>query len=135
MKRIFAFVVLILFLSQIAIAGAPLKGIDVKLGKNPGGGCAARTTGPEGTADFGVWAKGNYTLSIADPLNAATRYRPGNNKTTREAQPKLHLLIEGAIGGKVEREIESGSAAERTAPIEFAMDGKSKLVVTITASE
>ena len=49
-------------LAQLAFAGAPLKGIDVKLGKNPGGGCAARTTDSGGKADFGSWPKGNYTL-------------------------------------------------------------------------
>ena len=136
MKRFFVLVGLAIFLSQSAFGGAPLKGIDVKLGKNPGGGCAARKSDGDGKSDFGVWAKGKYTLSFADTDAAvAARYRPGNNKTTKIAQAKLHLVIEGAEGGTIVREIDAGSAAERAAPIQFSMDGKSKLVVTVTESE
>ena len=101
---------------QLVLAGAPLKGIDVKLGKNPGGGCAARTTDADGNADFGVWPKGDYTLdfsvtattepkSYKDPEDMTTRYRPGNNKTTAIAQSttpsKLHIVILGSSSGRI----------------------------------
>ena len=128
---------------QNALAGAPLKGIDVKLGKNPGGGCANRTTDGSGKADFGVWPKGNYTLEFApaaaavqykDPEDMTTRYRPGNNKTAAIAvsAPKLHVRIAGGAGGVTERDIDT-SAAAKAAPLEFALDGKSPLIVTVTA--
>lgn len=48
-----------------AAQGAPLKGVDVKLGKNPGGGAAARTTTDEdGNFTFAVVPAGEYILTV-----------------------------------------------------------------------
>lgn len=131
--------------SQFALAGSPLKGIDVKLGKNPGGGCAARTTDANGVADFGMWPKGDYTLdfsaatpepkSYKDPEDMTTRYRPGNNKTATIAVPasKLHIVILGSSSGRIERNVESGSQAARVAPVSFSLSGKEELRIVVTA--
>jgi len=55
-------------LPAVATAGAPLKGVDVKLGKNPGGGAAARvTTDEKGNFSFPVVPRGEYTLTVEPP--------------------------------------------------------------------
>lgn len=51
----------------IAHAGAPLKGVDVKLGRNPGGGASARTTDANGKVTFGVLPRGSYYIQIVTP--------------------------------------------------------------------
>jgi hypothetical protein len=140
MTRAFAFVAILVLSVQSAWAGAPLKGIDVKLGKNPGGGCAARTTDGTGKANFGVWPKGNYTLSIAP----STAPAPAAQNTGRTMSPglkssapvalKMHLAVVGASSGKIERDIAPEGSA-RVAPLEFSLSGKDELVVVVTAAE
>jgi hypothetical protein len=135
-------VLALMLFTQVAFAGAPLKGIDVKLGKNPGGGCAARTTDAGGKADFGVWPKGNYTLDFA-PAESAPILAPNGAPAAsrmqapagKSAAPKLHVVITGASGGKVERDLDAGEATERAAPLEFSLDGKQSLVVVVTAAD
>jgi hypothetical protein len=64
--------ILAMFVSLIATAawaGAPLKGVDVKLGKNPGGGAQARTTNAEGKVNFGVLPAGSYYVIVDGAKN------------------------------------------------------------------
>jgi hypothetical protein len=53
-------------------AGAPLKGVDVKLGKNPGGSPAKRTTDGDGKIDWGNLSPGNYSVEIVPPAKSQT---------------------------------------------------------------
>ena len=66
-KTSLALFVAIVLLASHVDAGAPLKGVDVKLGRNPGGGAAARTTGNDGRFDFGVLPKGSYWIVLTAP--------------------------------------------------------------------
>ncbi|MGZ3866057.1 MAG: NHL domain-containing protein [Bacteroidia bacterium] len=50
------------------VLGAPLKGVDIKLGKNPGGTCAARTTTDNtGSYIFTNLSPGDYSIYVDVP--------------------------------------------------------------------
>ena len=71
--RRFSFAAVVTLSASYALAGAPLKGVDVKLGRNPGGTPAARTTtDANGAFSFGVLPAGSYTLALELPPGAAT---------------------------------------------------------------
>jgi hypothetical protein len=90
-SSIFAFATIVL-LATAAHAGAPLKGIDVKLGKNPGGSPAARTTNSDGKLDLGILPAGSYYLIISAPKGT---------DVTRD--PEALIEIKGATGGTIKK--------------------------------
>lgn len=103
---------LFLFLTLAALplfAGAPLKGVDVKLGK---AGEAARTVRSDahGNFDFGVLPKGTYTLTV----------EPGETKADV-------VLITIGNGGAKPQSVTWDFQAKRTekaAPIVIGANGK-----------
>src|SRR5580700_4187271 len=133
--RFVAIVATCLFFAQTVFAGAPLKGIDVKLGKNPGGGCAARTTDASGTADFGVWPKGNYTLEFAPAATNGPAGQANDRSLVMPALMRARVVISGATGGKIVRDVNTGASTERAAPIQFSLDGSQRLIVVVTAAD
>ena len=95
--------ILCLLVSQAAFAGSPLKGIDVKLGKNPGGGCANRTTDASGNASFGVWPAGNYTLEFTPPTSPAVTSASASRQSglLMPAIMKFHIKIATGNGAPI----------------------------------
>jgi hypothetical protein len=92
-----------------AVAGAPLKGVDVKLGKNPGGSPAARaTTDGNGKFNLGVVPAGSYILTLDFPEESKLNQGSGT-LSTKEKGPsavnvKLALItVDGAVGGRMVR--------------------------------
>jgi hypothetical protein len=121
-----------LFFASNAHAGAPLKGIDVRLGKDPGGDCLARTTDAGGKADFGIWPKGNYTLDFGQ---TASNNAPGHSAGRKASLEKLQVYISGTSAGKLERDVNAGQPSGRTMPVAFSLDGKQRLVVVVNAAD
>ena len=120
--------VIALLLAPALYAGAPLKGVDVKLGKNPGGSPAKRTTDADGKFDFGVLPKGSYSLTL----------------TSSSKEPACEIEITGAEGGTIKAnwDFQKGKrvypANERRADeatIVLNSDGKHPLNGTIVKSK
>jgi hypothetical protein len=113
MLRRTIFLLIFVLAAMPALAGAPLKGVDVKLGRNPGGLVAARTTTADGSFNFGVLPKGSYVIKLGGTGGAAV------------------LKLEGASGGAVEKAIaiaNGGTTARLPAGVsgqlEFSSDGR-----------
>ncbi|MBV8547636.1 MAG: hypothetical protein JO093_13135 [Acidobacteria bacterium] len=110
-----------------AWAGAPLKGVDVKLGKNPGGKPAARTTNAEGKADFGVLPAGSYYVVI------------GGATSEPDAQIEVHGAAEGTVKKRWSFAQKKAFGVDATArdagadKIDFTSDGKHPVEIAATA--
>jgi len=49
------------------------------------------------------------------------------------APTKLHVSIQGAAGGKIERDMDAGASSQRAVPEQFTLSGSQPLIVVITA--
>ncbi len=129
--------------------GAPLKGVDVKLGKNPGGGAAARTTTDEnGNFTFPAVPAGKYTVIVEAPTdtdmkNGVVKFfnearvsvrlnLPGGKKIEKDYDLKQKKVFEPATTDPTERS--TSMTSEKLVPFIFESDGVTPLNGTIIKS-
>jgi hypothetical protein len=96
--------------------GAPARGIDIKLGRNPGGNVAARaTTDTEGNFALPVVPKGSYTLTFTMPREA-------------EVEMSIKGTVRGSAGGIFDSEVQfKVKVAVAPVPIILESDGTTPL--------
>ena len=126
-SRKFILALFISFVSTAVWAGAPLKGVDVKLGKSPGGGASARTTNGDGKVDFGVQPAGSYYVVI------------DGAKSEPDAQIEIRGTAEGTVKKRWNFAQKKAFCLDATAretgadKIAFTSDGKHPIEVAATA--
>lgn len=86
-----AFLMMVSF-AAAAHAGAPLGGVDIKLGKNPGGNASARTTNADGKINLDILPAGSYYVIISAPKGADV-----------VKNPDAQIEIKGATGGTIKK--------------------------------
>ena len=132
--------------------GAPLKGVDVKLGKNPGGQAAARaTTNAKGEYNLGIQPSGKYDLTVSPPpdltdtqTTGGADQRASNLNLSKSNINRVAITIHGVKGGPIKKNLDfkaqEGDATQRVGrpkyqdiTVTIETDGNSEVKGTITA--
>ena len=136
-----------------SLYGAPLKGVDVKLGKNPGGKAAARTTtNDKGEFTFDILPKGEYVLTVSLPAEQTSAGKQAVAGALPTVDPEgtgviknARISMTGAVGGPLKKDwnFEMNKASDpanstqrvgqpKYGDITFQTDGKTKVRGLIT---
>src|SRR5262249_23668300 len=126
----------------------------VKLGKNPGGSPAARsTTTAEGEFNFGVVPAGKYDIIVSPPdsadiqVAAAGDQRTANLNLSKSNVYRLAIAIEGVKGGTIKTDLDVkekaaggpdtrsrvGTPKYQNISVTIEADGKAEVKGTIAA--